>query len=225
MSSDVSAVLFDLDGTLCEYERQPADDLHRAFEAANVDPFFKVDDYYDRFGEFVEEADGVADLRMRCFRAIAVDRGRDPELGSRVAAAYTAIRDPKRVQPISGARNAVKTLSEEYLVGLITNGPPSYQQPKLDSLGFAEDFGTIVFAGFDTAAKPNPEPFKHALADLRVGPAQAIHVGNSINSDVQGARAAGLGSVWLTDGKSDPQPAPDYSIDSLSELLDRPWES
>ncbi|MFB6295760.1 MAG: HAD family hydrolase [Halobacteriales archaeon] len=222
MTDEITALLFDLDGTLCEYERSPEETLPLAFEEAGVEPFFGIEAYYDRFEEFVDGSDEVRDLRERCFRAIARDRDRDPELGSRVADAYSTLRDPGRVSPLPGAENVVETLAAEYRLGVVTNGPPDYQQPKLDTLEFTDAFETVVFAGFDTAAKPEVEPFERALADLDADASGAVHVGNSLDSDVAGAQAAGLDAAWLDDG-SDPELVPEYVLESLSDLLERPW--
>jgi putative hydrolase of the HAD superfamily len=223
MSDRITAILFDLDGTLCEYERPPEETLPLAFESAGVDPFFGIEDYYARFEDFIEESDGAADLRERCFRDVARELDRDPELGATVADAYTALRNPGRVEPLPGAETVVDTLAGEYRIGVVTNGPPDIQRPKLDALGFADAFETVVFAGFDAAAKPETEPFERALSDLDSAPSEAIHVGNSLSSDVTGARNAGLDAAWLADG-SDPDPVPEYVLASLPELLDRPWE-
>jgi len=222
MPDELSAVLFDLDGTLCEYESPPGETLALAFEKAGVDPFFGIDAYYERFESFMDASDEVRDLRDRCFRDIARERGRDPDLGTRVADAYSTLRDPGRVRPQPGADDVLPAMTAECRVGLITNGPPAYQRPKLEALGFGDAFETVVFAGFDTAAKPDPEPFERALSELGIAPSGALYVGNSLDSDVRGARAAGLKAAWLNDG-SDPEPIPDYVLGSLSELLDRPW--
>jgi FMN phosphatase YigB (HAD superfamily) len=49
-------------------------------------------------------------------------------------------------------------------------------------------------------------------------------VGDSIRTDVAGAAAAGLESVWLADSRSrSPDVTPDYAIDSLAELRVPPW--
>jgi putative hydrolase of the HAD superfamily len=47
------------------------------------------------------------------------------------------------------------------------------------------------------AAKPDPEIFHAALALAAVPAGQALHVGDSLEHDVAGARAAGVAAVWL----------------------------
>lgn len=222
----VDAVLFDLDDTLCEYRRSGAELLALAFEDVSVEPFFDVRDYHARYDEFLGGAETVRDLRAACFAALARERGRDPELGRAVADAYAAERDHRNVRPLAGAHDAVEGLARGHRLGIVTNGSPDMQRRKLAALDFADAFESVVHAGHDAPAKPDPAPFHHALADLDASPGRAVHVGNSLTTDVPGARAAGLRAAWLADGDdidADFDPRPDYRLDSLRDLLEPPW--
>ncbi|MDY6818931.1 MAG: HAD family hydrolase [Halobacteriales archaeon] len=222
----VEAVLFDLDDTLCTYNRPGAELLPIAFERAGVEPFFTVDEYHRRYGEFVEGSATTAELRERCFATIAEERGYDPETGRAVAEAYAAERDHGNVSVRPGVEAALATLAQTHRLGIVTNGAPGMQQEKLDATGLAEYFETMVNAGFDTPSKPDPAPFEQALRTLDVGADRAVYVGNSLTSDVAGARAAGLRSVWIPvdEPAPNPQPRPDHVLRSPEELLPPPWE-
>ena len=223
----VEAVCFDLDDTLCTYRQRGGDLLASAFADVGVDPFFTAEDYHARYSEFVADSEDVRDLRANCFAAIAHDRGRDPETGRAVARAYAAERDHRAVDPLPGAIEAVERLREDHAVALVTNGDPGMQGQKLDALGLTDAFEAVVHAGYDTPPKPEPDPFHHALDELAVAPDRAVHVGNSLHSDVPGAKRAGLRAVWYAGGDvgdaSDPDVAPDYRLDSMHELLEPPW--
>ena len=53
--------------------------------------------------------------------------------------------------------------------------------------------GTVDgFASSASQTAPTPAPFEAALSALSVRPERAVHVGNSLRSDVAGARAAGV---------------------------------
>jgi haloacid dehalogenase superfamily, subfamily IA, variant 3 with third motif having DD or ED/haloacid dehalogenase superfamily, subfamily IA, variant 1 with third motif having Dx(3-4)D or Dx(3-4)E len=217
----VDTVLFDLDGTLCEYERPPGAVLALAFERARVPAFFDVTEYYDRFDEFTDDSDDIATLRADCFAAIATDHGRDPAVGRSVAAAFAAERDQSRVQFVDGAGDALDRLHDRgYDLGLVTNGPPATQRRKLHSLGVADRFGVTVFAGHDTPSKPHPEPFRRALAALTTPPERALFVGDSFGSDVVGARALGMTTAWVADDDTPPtgSVAPAHVLDSTGDL-------
>ncbi len=224
MSDPVETVLFDLDDTLCAYRRGGAELLSVAFDRVGVEPFFNVEEYYGRYEAFAEESDGIADLRERCFAAIAADRGRDPDVGRAVARAYADERDHSNVRPLPGATDAVRSLGADHALGVVTNGAPEMQRAKLSALPFADAFETVVFAGYDTPAKPDPEPFEVALSDLDTAPERAVHVGNSPSADVDGAHAAGARATLLPDGPpTAAETTPDYRVESLFELADPPW--
>ena len=224
----VDAVLFDVDDTLCRYRRSGAELLGLAFDRVGVEPFFEVGEYYGRYPAFLAEADDVASLREECFATLAAERGRDPAVGRRVARAYAAERDHRNVEPLSGAREAVERLAEDHRLAVVTNGGPSMQREKLAALGLDGAFEAVVFAGYDTAPKPDPEPFRRALRALSVDPERAVHVGNSRESDVAGARAAGVRSAWLAgtptpDPSPTPGPEPTYALASMADLHAPPW--
>lgn len=218
----IDAVLFDVDDTLCRYRRSGADLLELAFDDVGVEPFFEVTEYHRRYAEFMADTDGVDDLRRECFAAIAAESGHDRDVGYAVADAFAAERDHRDVEPLPGALDAVDRLREDHAVGVVTNGEPWMQRQKLEGLGLDDTFEVVVHAGYDTAAKPDPEPFHAALDALDVSPDRAVHVGNSLSSDVTGAHNAGLGSAWLDQG-TDPEPVPHYTLRSMRELHSPPW--
>lgn len=221
----VEAVLFDIDGTLVEYERTPGDLLPLAFEAAGVDPFFDAADYQARYGEFAEESEDVQDLRERCFADIARDKGRDPDTGRTVARAYAAERDHTRVDLLPGARTALDALESRYSLAAVTNGGPGMQGRKLAAVGLDDRFETVVHAGYETAAKPAAEPFETALSAVGTGAERAVYVGNSPEADVAGANRAGLRSVLFNhDGHEQPTPQPHHRVESLHDLVKEPWD-
>lgn len=112
-------------------------------------------------------------------------------------------------------------------MGLVTNGARHTQQRKLEALGIEEYFDATVFATPEEALKPDPDPFHWALEEMGVPPNRAVHVGDSLESDVKGAEAAGVRSVWLTEDGVDATPAtePSYVIRSLAELRPPPWNA
>lgn len=220
--ADVDTVLFDLDDTLCRYERSVDEVLSLAFDHAGIDPVFDADDYVASYDDYAERADSIDDLRRRCFADLAADRGLAPDDGRAVADAYTETRDQTAVEPLPGAIAAVDALAADHRLAIVTNGAPEMQTAKLGALPFANRFEHVVHAGYEAPAKPSPEPFHRVLDLLDARADRAVHVGNSLSSDVRGAHAAGLRSVWLADG-STPEPTPTYAVERLDELVEPPW--
>ncbi len=220
----MDAVLFDLDDTLCAYRRHGREVLADAFETVGVEPLFPVEAYHAAFDDYTDDADTVDELREACFADLAADAGADPAVGRAVARAFAADRDHGNVDLLEGARTALHALAADHRLGLVTNGSPEMQSQKLDALGIRDRFGAVVHGGHDAPAKPAPEPFHRALETLAVEPSRAVHVGNSLESDVAGAQAAGVTAVWLRNGSPPAEGVePDLVIDSLAELVDEPW--
>ncbi|MEX0783012.1 MAG: HAD family hydrolase [Dehalococcoidia bacterium] len=86
-----------------------------------------------------------------------------------------------------------------YAVGVVTNTifPAHLLWPNLSRLGIAgyvDSLVTSVDVGF---GKPHPAPYQRALADLKLQPHEAIFVGDREETDIAGARAAGMRAVLL----------------------------
>lgn len=81
-------------------------------------------------------------------------------------------------------------------VGIVTNNVEEYQRGKADALGL--DWVRVLI-GSDTAGAPKPDPAPFLAGCERMGtePARTLMVGDSLSSDVAGARGAGLVPVWL----------------------------
>lgn len=228
MVAPVDAVLFDLDDTLCSYRRSGSELLDVAFDAAGVEPFFTVGEYHDRYDALLgseEMGEGMTDFRAACFVDLAEQKGRGPAVARAVAAAYAAERDQTAVEPAPDLHRTLDAVAADHRVGLVTNGPRDMQRRKLSALDLDGYFEAAVFAGDGAPAKPDPEPFHRALDELDARPERAVHVGNSLTTDVAGARAAGVRAAWLPDDDpgSDPEPEPDYRLDRFDALAAPPW--
>jgi HAD superfamily hydrolase (TIGR01549 family) len=109
-------------------------------------------------------------------------------------------------------------------LGLVTNAAADVQHDKLRTVGLRDAFTTIVISGEVGMAKPDPALFHLALDRLDVDPQDAWHVGDSLTTDVAGARAAGIFAVWLNrDGlltRRDATTRPDIEVASLSEVVE-----
>lgn len=106
-------------------------------------------------------------------------------------------------------------------MALVTNGASDTQRDKLRVLGIDGWFDAFAVSGEVGARKPLADIFASALECLGVHGKDVWHVGDSLESDVAGARAAGLTAVWINryGAKREPgDPEPDMEIRSLSEL-------
>jgi putative hydrolase of the HAD superfamily len=82
--------------------------------------------------------------------------------------------------------------------------------------GILEHMDGVVTSAEVGAAKPSPRVFESALSVAGIGAAEALHVGDKIDNDVEGAAAAGVRGVLLQ-REGDPPPGVE-AIASLREL-------
>lgn len=118
------------------------------------------------------------------------------------------------------ARETVVRLAANHSLGLLTNGAPQFQRDKFERSGLSAHFTGIVVSGDHGYGKPRPEVFQHLLNQLGVSANEAVMVGNSLERDIQGARNAGITSVWLRvpGAEEHHDTPPDHEIQSLAEL-------
>jgi putative hydrolase of the HAD superfamily len=82
--------------------------------------------------------------------------------------------------------------------------------------GILELVDGVVSSAEVGAGKPDPRVFERALAIAGVEPADALHVGDKVDNDVEGAAAAGVRGV-LIQREGEPPPGVE-AIRSLAEL-------
>ena len=87
----------------------------------------------------------------------------------------------------------------------------------LERLGIAGYLPVRSTVGSSGVSKPHPRIFRVALAQAGVQPAEAVHIGDSVGTDVEGARGAGIKPVLVQ--RTPGQPAPDgvHVVASLAE--------
>lgn len=120
------------------------------------------------------------------------------------------------------AYDVLSNLRQKFNLGIISNGPISVQREKLQTIGLDHFFDVIVVSGEIGIGKPDPGIFLKALELMRVAANETLYVGDSLSSDIAGARNAGLYAIWLNRKKADKPPNevnPDAEINTLCELL------
>ena len=87
------------------------------------------------------------------------------------------------------------TLNEfrkQYRLGIVSDAQRLFCNPELRSLRIENFFDAIVISSDYGFRKPDPRLFQIALAILDVPASEAVYIGNSYETDLLGARAAGL---------------------------------
>jgi putative hydrolase of the HAD superfamily len=115
----------------------------------------------------------------------------------------------------------LRALRPAWRLGIVTNGRPDIQARKVRALNLRRLVDAVVYADEHAAGgKPNPAPFLEVCRRLDVRPDATIFVGDDPDTDVAGAHAAGMRTVWvprLGSRRSAPAPA-DAVLASLADV-------
>jgi putative hydrolase of the HAD superfamily len=114
-------------------------------------------------------------------------------------------------------RPALETARERGVALVVVSNWDVSLDGVLESLGLAPLLDGIVTSAAVGARKPSPLIFERALALVGASPDQAIHVGDSLEEDIAGARAAGIEPV-LIDRDGGQTPTGVRIISSLADL-------
>ena len=123
---------------------------------------------------------------------------------------------------LPGAEELVRYLAKKYPLTVVTNGFIEVQYEKFDKSGLRDCFSHIVLSEEVGCQKPNPRIYEEALRMNGVSAAETVMIGDSWNSDIQGAINAGIDQIWIRKSKD---PLPDgqsatYLVHTLSDVME-----
>ena len=214
------AVLLDALGTLVELQ-PPAPRLQRQLH----DFGFEVSEERAAAGFMAEIAyyldhhlDGSDPERLERLRDRCADEMRRaldiPELDH--ATARRVMLEALEFTPYPDVEPALRDLRERGMTVVIASNWDCSLPEWLRPTGILDLVDDVVTSAEVGAAKPSPRVFERALGIAAVEPGEALHVGDKVDNDIEGAAAAGIRGVLLQ-REGDP-PAGVESIRSLDEL-------
>ncbi len=210
----MQAVIFDLDQTLLDREESLLDFLTWQCEGM-LRPY--IDDRAAFISRFVElDANGTVWKDKVYASLIAEFRLADwscAELLAVYESCFCAF-----VVPRPGVLEALDLISSRYKLGLITNGMSPFQERNLRGLGVESLFGSVLVSAAVKLRKPDPAIFHLACSELGVRPDEACYVGDHPIADVEGAKDAGLRTIFIPSSVHSHCDAADASCDDMSQL-------
>lgn len=158
--------------------------------------------------------------RHETWRLALADQGVDDAVLADELAVRFGVERRARHEVFADVVDALNQLRQSYPLALVTNGAACLQREKLAASGLKSYFDAVVVSADLGVAKPEALVFETALSRLGFNGEHAVMVGDSISKDVDGARAAGLGAVWVNrDGRPSPPNRADLlQITTLGEL-------
>ncbi|MCH8222217.1 MAG: HAD family hydrolase [Chloroflexi bacterium] len=220
----IKAISFDGDDTLWDFEQWMLTAI-----AATLDELCRLGGL-DRAPFSIEETRAIRDrialergpvspdntlddIRLASWVEVASRAGLG-HLGEALTQFYFRARE-KGGGMLPDAEPVVIELRRKYRVGVLTNGnsTPSRHGSdlELDFIVMAQDYGI---------EKPSRRIYEITAEQAGCDVAELMHVGDSLDTDVSGANAAGATSVWLnrTGAHNDGDVAPAHEIRSLTEV-------
>jgi HAD superfamily hydrolase (TIGR01549 family) len=122
------------------------------------------------------------------------------------------------IEVISGVKEMLETLKGKYQLAVVANAISNVSRLALQKLDLAKYFDYIVLSRDLGVRKPDSEIFIYALRSMWIKADETIHVGNSLADDVQGAKNAGMKTVWIKGNQEVTNIQPDFVISKITEL-------
>lgn len=198
---DLRAVLLDSLGTLVRLDdpvpRLRAGLAERGFELEDeiVGRAFGAEvAYYVEHHTEGRDQSTLAELRNRCAAVLRDELG-VPELP--LPDAREALLAAIAFRAFDDAAPALRDLRERGLRLVVVSNWDCSLRDVLDGAGLLELVDEAVPSAEAGAAKPDPRVFESGLRAAGCAPDEAVHVGDSEENDVAGARAAGIRPVLL----------------------------
>jgi putative hydrolase of the HAD superfamily len=219
----IKAISFDGDMTLWDFEKVMRNSLAHALAELRRHLPGSIDLTVDRM---IEIRNAVADelkgkgialesIRLEAFRRTLKTLGSDNHgLAAHLNSVYLEHRFAD-IELYPDVLPMSDSLAGRYALGLISNGN-SYPE----RCGLRGRFTFVILAQNIGVEKPDPAIFQEACQKAGCSPEQLMHIGDSLGTDVEGARRAGALSVWLNRDRKPNYTGirTDYEIHSLIEL-------
>ncbi len=223
----IGAVLFDIDGTLYDFEHDTAHAFRNAADWArteNPQLALELPETNFRRAQVLTSQNlgasgaGPWEWRVHMFSQLLQTEGIvDQQLAEGMARQYGYWRG-REARLFPGVLRTLRKLrSAKVPLGVITNG-----NSDLEQAGLGGYFRFVLRAWDLHLEKPDPRIFTHAIELLGVAADQILFVGDSPHTDIVGAKAVGMRGAWVNRlGARLPLgvPVPDYVIAEVDELL------
>jgi 2-haloacid dehalogenase len=221
-------LVFDADNTLLDFHRSARAALAEALRSIglNAGP-----DYFETYHAINLEC--WADLEAgrispeelktirfsRFFEEIGVEDGDPGQLNSLY---FEALKESAFC--VEGAVEILELLHRAgFAMAIATNGLAEVQRPRLERAGLDRFFREIIVSEEIGYFKPNPGFFHIAMQRMQAKKGdRLLMIGDSLHSDVEGARRAGWDTCWFNPngGAAETLPAPNFIISRLDQLWD-----
>ena len=235
--SKIDTIFYDLGDTFRvirndpEYARQARQEIMELIGAkGDPDEFYKnvIEPRYDKYREWALSYYCEAPEEVLWTRWLAFDYPQD-RVRKNASALCWAYRRTKgeRVVTDGGVETTIELKKRGYKLAIVSDLVGTHEVDDwLDHDGLRPYFSSVQQSSICLISKPHPAIYYYALQECGSDPAHTCFVGDNLDRDIVGAKAAGLGMTVGVHYPGKKWPAltelntPDYEIHHFKELLD-----
>ncbi|HYV93255.1 MAG TPA: YjjG family noncanonical pyrimidine nucleotidase [Chitinophagales bacterium] len=220
-------VFFDLDETLWDFKRNSLETIYDLIEQHRLEErgiekenFIRRyhhhnDIYWDLFRQGKISREELRTVRWKTtLSEFEID---DEVLIKNLSEQYLQLL-PNKKNLHDDAIEILNYLKPKYSLHIITNGFEEVQLQKIIMSGMASYFTHIITSERAGSQKPNREIFKYALEISNATITESIFIGDSIEADINGAKAIGMDHVLFNPEKIPHHEILQHEISLLTEL-------
>lgn len=232
---NISAIIFDLDGTLTDYSASSETGLREAMKVFNSDrdnplDWYTFKDAYDaviRSESAWTSVHGLSasakETRIQRFKTLFQALGLPIESNiSEMAEAYGLGRS-KGARLYPDVMGTLEYLAQKYTLAVLTEGSVKTQSEQITKLKIESFFSQVIISGETPWHKPDLSLYEYAAIQMDCEPDKILMAGDRLDWDIRPAAEIGMKTVLvdrqgLSVSEHNTICRPDAVIQSLTEL-------
>jgi 2-haloacid dehalogenase len=220
-------LLFDLDGTLFDYDKAESDALKNTFFHFGFEYDFEFLTQYRELNHVIWqefEKGNISQRELKTKRFDQLANALNLNFDSTRFSDNYLLNLSKGTSLLNGAEELLKSLFGKTKLYLITNGLTIVQRPRIKNSVIGKFFDGIIISEEVGFAKPQKEIFDLAF-DIMDNPAkkEVLMIGDSLTSDIAGGINYGIDTCWYNPNvqKMDKNIKPTYLIRGLKQITEK----
>lgn len=219
-----STILFDVDGTLLDFDAAEKSGLEQVLISRGVTPTIELEIRYREINDSYWKAFERGEIcRDQIMGNRFVDFFKTLDMSADGAALEKLFRNKLNESAVllEGAVEICDYLKNKYRMYVVTNGVSETQYKRLAASKLDKYFDDIFVSEDAGSQKPQKEYFDYCFSRIdEADPAEMLIIGDTLSSDIKGGNIAGLDTCWINPGKLGRKEGirVDYEIRKLEEL-------
>jgi len=221
-------LLFDLDHTLWDFERNSSEALNEVYLFYDLQRFnaFSCQEFVDKFKtvntilweKYDRDEIDREFIRTRRFEMVLTQLGlKTTDIPDDISNTYLSIC-PTKENVIPDAFEVLDYLKGSYQMHIITNGFDDIQDTKLNSSNLRGYFDKIFTSEAVGHKKPSKEMFNKAVEMIGVDKKSCLMIGDNLETDIKGALNADLDVIFFNPDNMEHDLPVTYEIQKLLDL-------